>query len=191
MSGIVLLVIGLALCFFGVVSIRLGIALAGFGAAWLLADALGASSTWTVVVACAGAAAALICTMLMTHFLFFIGGVCAGAIIGAKAFVLFNGPGSGWLLAVIVVPIAGLIGGFLANHWRRRFLRWATAFAGAALVLSGLGRIGPDFFRNLWRPESALGAIILAVGWIVLTVIGHGVQYQTSRRKNQKAAVKE
>ena len=186
MSGIVLLVVGLALCFLGTVSVRLGIALAGFGAAWLLAAALDATLTLTLLVACAGAVLALLLALLIAHFMFFISGVCVGAIIGAKAFVLFNGVGHGWLLAVIVVPAAGLIGGFIANHWRHRFLRWATAFAGAALVLSGLGRIGPQFFRNLWRPESTIWALVLAAGWIVLTVIGHQVQYARSRRKHPK-----
>ncbi|HEY9293108.1 MAG TPA: DUF4203 domain-containing protein [Microlunatus sp.] len=186
MSGLVLLLVGLALCFLGTVSVRLAIALAGFGAAWLLAEALNASITLTLLVACAGAALALLCALLLTHFMFFISGVCVGAIIGAKAFVLFNGAGHSWLLAVIVVPAAGLIGGFIANHWRQRFLRWATAFAGAALVLSGLGRIGPELFRNLWRPETTVGALVLTAGWIVLTVVGHRVQYARHRRKHRQ-----
>ncbi|SDT26181.1 TM7S3/TM198-like domain-containing protein [Microlunatus soli] len=176
MSGIVLMIIGAALCFLGARSVRVTIAVAGFGAAWLLADALHATWQLTILVGCAGAVMAFITTLLLARFVFFISGVCLGAVVGAKVFQLANGSDHNWLLAIIVVPAAGFLGGLLINRRRHHVLRWLTAFAGAALALSGLGRLWPDPLSDLWRPRAAVGGLLLGAAWIVLTVLGHRVQ---------------
>lgn len=126
MSAAVLLVLGAVLCFFGTFSLRVGVMAAGAGAAWLLADALGASTSTTVVVALAGAVGTFVVTLLVSTFLFFVGGLCVGAVVGSKLFVLADS-GAGdrhgdWLLALVFVPSVALVCGFLANHFRTKFL---------------------------------------------------------------------
>ncbi len=185
MSGIALVVVGLLLGFIGSTFIRIGIVIAGFGIGYFLGEVFHGSTQAVILTACGGAVVAFICAMLIAHFMFFISGVCAGAIAGVKTFVLIDGPAHDWILAVIVVPAIALLGGFLANRWRRPFLRWATAFTGAALVLSGVGRMGSGFLHNLWRPETTIGSITLAACWIVLTVMGHRVQLANRRQKHR------
>ena len=51
MTGWAAVVIGLVLCFAGIASTHLAVLLSGFGLGWLLADAFGASTGTTVIIA--------------------------------------------------------------------------------------------------------------------------------------------
>jgi uncharacterized membrane protein (DUF485 family) len=177
-SAVVLVLIGAILCFFGARSVRLAVLAAGFGATWLLADVFGASTTTTLVIAVVGALGAWILTLLFSKFVFFMAGLIVGAVLGAKFFVLLEGDAQGhdWVLAIVFVPAVAITVGFLANRFERTLLVWATAAAGAALVLSGLGRLGTDSTEVLWRPHSTAGSVVFAAAWIALTVIGRRVQ---------------
>jgi len=185
-DAVVLILLGVVLCFFGTRSIRLAVTVAGGGAAWLLADALGASSLTTVLVAIAGGIGALVVSLLAMSFVFFVIGLFVGAVVGSKLYVLADsGTGTGeggWLLAVVFVPAFALLSGFLASRFKRRFLSWGTALAGAALILSGIGQLGSDTVDDLWRPESSFGAVVLAVLWLGLSFVGARLQIQGSRR---------
>ena len=57
-SGVVLVVIGALLCFWGVGSVHAGVIAAGFGLGWFLADLFGASAVTALVVGVVGALAA-------------------------------------------------------------------------------------------------------------------------------------
>jgi hypothetical protein len=180
MDAAALLVLGAVLCFFGTRSLRIAVLVGGAGAAWLLADALGASNTTTVLVAVAGALGAFVISLLVSSFVFFVGGLVVGAVVGSKLYVLADsgtGDGEGgWLLALVFVPAVALVCGFLASRFRKRFLSWGTALAGAALILSGLGELGSNTTDDFWRPESGAGAVTLTVLWLGLALVGHRVQ---------------
>ena len=54
-SGLVVVGVGIVLCFFGIGSVHVAVLASGFGLGWLLAD-LFAASTWTALLIAAGSA---------------------------------------------------------------------------------------------------------------------------------------
>jgi hypothetical protein len=175
MSAAILIVLGLILCFAGARSVRLAVLASGFGAAWLLANVFGASLVSGLLIALAGAAAALVLTLVMSKVVMFIAGCIVGAVVGAKLFVALAGSDTTWLLAAFFVPSAALVSGFLAARFQRRFLVWATAFAGAGVLLSGVALLGGglDLFR---RPDTGAESTLLAVTWVALALLGRSTQ---------------
>ena len=85
-------------------------------------------------------------------------GAAVGAVIGARLFALLGGDDPSWLLAVLFVPTFGFVAGFLAQRMGNKFLRWATAIAGAALILSAVGSMFSDDLGLLQTPDGA-GAV--------------------------------
>ena len=181
MSALVVTLVGLVLLLAGSLSVRLAVLAAGFGVSWMLAEAMGADTATTLLVSVAGAVLAFLLTLVAARLLFFVCGLCVGALIGAKLFVLVQGGTADVLLAVIVVPAVALLCAFLARRLERRFLVWGTAVAGAALVLSGVGRLWTDA-GELWKPESGGAVVLMLVLWVVLAVIGSQVQKRTTAR---------
>ena len=175
--------LGVFLCFLGTRSLRVAVLVAGFGLGWLLAGAFGAGTSTQLLVAAVTAVGGLLASVLLSRSLLFIGGAFVGAVIGARVFVLVNAgseDGHGdWLLAVVFVPAVALVCGFLANRAGKRFLAWGTAAAGAALICSGIGRIGHGGTHAIWRPDSTVSAVLVAVLWLGLTVAGHRVQVRS------------
>ncbi|WP_235734545.1 TM7S3/TM198-like domain-containing protein [Nocardioides alcanivorans] len=176
MSGLILILVGALLCFAGSKSVRLAVLTAGFGTGWLLAELFDASTTVALVIALAAAFATLVTALLVSKSLFFVAGVVVGSVVGAKIFVIIADQPRDWLAAIVVVPAVALLCGWLTARWEKTFLRWGTAAAGAALILSGVGRTGVDGTDHLWRPESTVGAVLLAGLWIAVTVVGQRVQ---------------
>lgn len=187
MSAALLLLVGAVLCFLGAFSVRVAVLAAGFGTGWLLADVFDAATTTALLVAVAGAVVAFVATFLLATFLFFVSGAVVGSVLGAKLFVVVDRGDSDWLLAAVFVPAVAVVCGLLADHWKHRFLRWATAAAGAALLLSGLGRLGTDSTDVLWRPETAGGTGVFALSWLVLTLVGHRVQAGSAHEDRHRA----
>jgi len=175
MSAGLLILIGALLCFAGAWSTRIVVLACGFGASWLLADAFGATTTTAVLVAVAGALATLVITLLVSRLLLFVTGCVVGAVVGARLYVLLSADGDSVLLAVVFVPAVAVVCGFLAQRYQRRFVMWGTAFAGAGLILSGLGR-GPDSFEFLREPDNTAESVGYTLLWVALAVVGQRVQ---------------
>jgi hypothetical protein len=181
-STVLLILLGALLCFRGAASLRLTVLAAGFCGAWILAEAFGASLGVTLVVAAVCALAALVLTLIFTRFLFFIAGAGVGLLIGTRLFTLLS-PGShngrgDLLLGIVFVPAVAIVCGFLANHWRHGFLVWTTALAGSALVLGGIGHLGPGP-SELSRPGSPTSSTITGVVWLALAYLGARIQRTT------------
>jgi hypothetical protein len=104
-----------------------------------------------------------------------VGGV-VGAVVGAKLFVLLDGKDASALLAAIFIPAIAFLFAYLAQRWSRNFLAWATAFGGAAMALTGLGRLAPDQFEALLAPESTAEQLVFAASWLVLGLLGRTIQ---------------
>jgi hypothetical protein len=181
MSALAIILVGLLLCLAGALSVRLAVLAAGFGVAWTLAVAFDADTGTTLLISLGGAVLAFVLTLLAARLLFFVGGLCVGAVIGAKLFVLVQGGGADLLLLLVVVPAVALTSGLLARRFERPFLVWATAFGGAALVLSGIGRLWADAAGELWRPETTAGVVVVMVAWVVLAAVGYSVQRRRRR----------
>lgn len=188
MSALALAVLGFVLCFLGAFSVRLGVLVAGAGLGWMLAEAFDASVGTAALVAVVGGVGAFTMTFFLSHLLLFIAGVCAGAVIGTKLFVLEDGGDGDWLLALLFVPSVGVVSGLLTQHFEKAFLRWGTAIAGAALLLSAAGRIGTHSTDALWRPETTTGAVVFTVLWVVLSIVGHQVQARSRGHVSRRDA---
>ena len=176
MTAAVFVLLGLVLCFLGARSIRVAVLVAGFLGAWLVADALDADTRTTLLVAAAGAAGALVLSILLARFALFAAGLVVGGAIGAKLFEIVADSDTSWLLAVVFVPAVAVVCGFLAERWRKPFLAWATAFAGAAMVLTGIGRIDTGPTRELRHPDDPGAGLLLTILWVGLGLLGHAVQ---------------
>jgi hypothetical protein len=79
------------------------------------------------------------------------------------------------LLGLVFVAAVAIVCGFLANRFRRWFVVWTTALAGSALLLAGIGHLGPGP-GELSRPGSASGSVITGVLWLAITYLGARVQ---------------
>jgi hypothetical protein len=183
MSALAAILVGLVLCLAGSLSVRLAVLAAGFGVAWTLAEALDADTGTALLIGLGGAVLAFALTLLMARFLFFVGGLCVGAVIGAKLYVLVQGGSADVLLVLIVVPAVAILCAFLARRFERPFLVWGTAFGGAALVLSGVGRVWADVAGDLWRPASTAGVVLVVVLWTALAVVGYLIQRAGAERR--------
>jgi hypothetical protein len=188
MSGVLMVVVGLGVALAGIWSIRLAVVAAAAGASWLVADAFGASFVTGLLVATAGAVLGLLLAILAAKILFFVLGAAVGAVVGARLFVLLDGGDASVLLAVLFVPAVAGCFGALAARWRRRFLGWATAIAGAALVLGGLGRIAPGTLGFLADTEQPLSQALSAAAWILLTLAARWGQRRLARDRSPQAA---
>jgi uncharacterized protein DUF4203 len=184
MTATIFILLGLFLCFLGARSIRFAVLVAGFLGAWLIADLLDASLATTALVAVAGAVGALVLSIVLARFALFAAGLILGGAVGAKLWEVLDRGDATWLLAVIFVPAVALIGGFLAEHFKKPFLIWATAFAGSAMVLTGIGRIDTTPTSELRRPDEAVGGLVLAVLWVALALVGRTFQARWVARKD-------
>lgn len=187
MTGWVAVVIGLLLCFAGMASLHLAVLLSGFGLAWMLADAFGASGATTLVIAAAGALAAWVLVSLVFRTALFFVGAIVGAAIGAKLYgVLQQGDGS-VVVAVVFVLAVAFACGYLANRWRARVLLWLTALGGSALALSGIGRAWDGSLRALADPETQSQAAVSILVWFALAGFGWWVQRRVSARSLEES----
>jgi hypothetical protein len=187
MSGALMVVVGVVVALAGIWSIRLAVVAAAAGASWLVADAFGTSFVSGLLVAVAGGVLGLLLAILAAKVLFFVMGAAVGAVVGARLFVLLDHGDASVLLAVLFVPAVAGCFGALAARWRRRFLGWATAIAGAALVLGGLGRIAPKTLGFLADSEHPLGQASSAIAWILLTVAARWGQRRLARGRSAQA----
>jgi hypothetical protein len=188
----ILLVLGGALsCFVGYRLFKIVLGIYGFVfGAMLASSAMGVTNTMGMVVA---ALVGGVCGALLLMFAYFIGIALVGAGLGALvAHVAWSNVGSGDppAVAVIVLSILGSIG---AMFLKRYVIIVATAFGGAWTVIVGGLAVAGD--RSAVRAASAGDVWILypttpapgqkwvPVAWIVLGLIGTGVQLGITGRK--------
>lgn len=186
MTGWAAVVIGLALCFAGIASMHLAVLLSGFGLGWLLADAFGASAGTAVIIAAAAALIAwVLVTLIFRTTLFFVGAI-VGSVIGAKLYGILQGSSSSVVVAVVFVGAVAFICGWIANRWHARVVLWLTAIGGAALALTGLGRVFQEQLHALSTPQTATETSISVVAWALLALAGWWSQRQISARALDK-----
>lgn len=175
MEALVLVIVGVLLAVGGIWSVRLVLVCAGAGAAWLVADAFGASLGTAALVAGASGLLALLVGVLAARVLFFVVGLVVGAVVGARLFTILDTGDASVLLAVVFVPAVAVVGGVALERWRERLVGWVTAIGGSALVLAGLGRVDAGV-RFIADPEDTGEQAVAVVAWIVLAVLARMVQ---------------
>jgi hypothetical protein len=191
-AALLLLVGGTVACFAGYRLFKVVLGIYGFILGAMLASStMGATNTTGMVVA---ALVGGIIGALILVFAYFVGIALVGAGLGALvAHVAWGyvGTGDPPAVAVILLSIAGAVGAMLLQRY---VIVIATAFGGAwTIIVGGLAAAGD---RSAARAASAGDVWILyplspapgqrwvPVAWIVLGVIGTGVQLGiTGRRK--------
>lgn len=171
MNGIVVAVVGVLLCFYGIRSVHLGILAIGFGLGWMIADLFNASFWWLLLVALIGALSSWVVTSLIFRFAaYFIGGL-TGAMIGTKLAMVLQPGDKNWALSMIVALAVCVAGAFLAQKFRARALLWLTSIGGASMILSGVARMS-DSLEFLRSPDAGWQQITSTLAWIGLSVLG-------------------
>ncbi len=187
MEALVLVVVGVLLAVGGIWSIRLVLVCAGAGAAWLVADAFGASAATSALVAAASGLLALLVGVLAARVLFFVVGLVVGAVVGARLFTILDTGDASVLLAVVFVPAVAVVGGVALERWRERLVGWVTAIGGSALVLAGLGRVDSDV-RVVSDPVDYGEQAISVAAWVALAVLARVVQKRVGRSRRGGSA---
>ncbi|MGS2806080.1 DUF4203 domain-containing protein [Nocardia sp. MW-W600-9] len=175
MNGIVVVVVGALLCFYGIRSVHLGILAIGFGLGWMIADLFNATFWWLLLIALIGAISSWVITSLVFRFAsYFIGGL-TGAMIGAKLATVLQPGDKNVPLSMIVALAMCVAGAFLAQKFRARALLWLTSIGGASMVLSGAALMS-DSLEFLRHPEAGWEQVTATLAWIGLSVLGWIVQ---------------
>ena len=187
MEAPVLVVVGVVLAVGGIWSARLVLVCAGAGAAWLVADAFGASPRTSTLIAAASGLLALLVGVLASRVLFFVVGLVVGAVVGARLFTILDTGDASILLAVVFVPAVAVVGGVALERWRDRLIGWATAIGGSALVLAGLGRVDADV-RVVGDPGDYGEQAISVVAWVVLAVLARVVQRRMAGSRSGRSS---
>ena len=190
----ILLVLGGALsCFAGYRLFKIVLGIYGFVIGAMLASSMmGITNTTGMIVAAllGGVAGAL---LLM--FAYFIGIALAGAGLGAFiAHVAWDNIGHGDPPAVAVIVLS-ILGSIAAIFLQRYVIIVATSFAGAwTVIVGGLAVSGDTTAARaastgdvwiLYPTTPAPGQKWLPVAWIVLGLIGTGVQLGITGRKRK------
>jgi hypothetical protein len=190
----ILLVLGGALsCFAGYRLFKIVLGIYGFVlGAMLASSAMGATNTTGMIVA---ALVGGVCGAALLMFAYFIGIALVGAGLGALvAHVAWSGVRNGDppAIAVIVLSIMGSIG---AMFLQRYVIIVATAFGGAwTVIVGGLaaagdrGAVKAASAGDVWilYPTSpAPGQKWVPVAWIILGLIGTGLQLGITGRKKK------
>jgi hypothetical protein len=169
-SGIGVIVVGLALCLFGVRSPHLAVVAAGLALGWLVTEPFRPSLLTAFVVALAtGLIAWVVAGLVFRAALFFVGAL-AGAVIGAKLFGLFQGDNVA--LEILFVAAVGIVVGLAAQRFRRPVAAVACALGGAGLVLSGVARLLPVTAGVFRHPDGTWQAVVAGVAWVALAALG-------------------
>lgn len=175
MSGIVVLLIGALLCFYGIRSLHLAVLAVGFGLGWLIADLFQPALSVLFLFGLVGAVLAWVITTLVFKLSAYAIGGLAGAMAGARIADVLQPGDNNWALSAIVVLAIGVAAAFLADKYRARALLWLTSIGGASMMLNGIGRMAEplEFLRD---PDAGWQQVTSTLAWIALAVAGWIVQ---------------
>ena len=189
----ILLVLGGALsCLAGYRLFKIVLGIYGFVlGAMLASSAMGVTNTTGMVVA--SLVGGVLGAMLLM-FAYFIGIALAGAGLGALiAHVAWSSVGKGGDPPAIAVIVLALVGSIGAMFLQRYVIIVATAFGGAWTVLVGALAVGGDrgvakaaAAGDVWilyPTTPASGQAWLPIAWVVLGLVGTGVQLGITGRK--------
>lgn len=182
-TALVVVAVGLLLCYAGVRSVHVALLAWGFAVGWLIAEACAASFRVALVVALATAAATGVLGHLVFRVAMFCVGGFAGMVIGAKVFGLLQPEDRNVVLVVLFVAATGFIGGLVTQRFRHPAIAAFCALAGAALVVSGLARTFPQALGFLRNPPEASQAVVTGLAWLTLAGAGWAVQRRPAREK--------
>ena len=196
-ASIILLAGGAMACFAGYRLFRLVLGVYGFILGALVASSMmGASGTWTVVLAAVGGGALGALVLVAGYF---VGVALIGAGLGALAVNLAWKPFGGephWAVVLVVAAV----GAIAAMSFQRYVIILATAFGGAwtmlvgaAALMSGPGARPASAGSEVWvvYPHyTGPNAMWVYVAWIAIALTGTYVQLHTAGGKTRTKARK-
>lgn len=173
MSGaLVVVLVGLVLCFFGVFSLHLQVLATGFGLGWLLGDLFGTSATTELLLGLMAAVTVwILATLVFKAAALFIGGI-TGAVIGAGISGIVQTGDRNVALGMLLVLVFAAMCALLADRYRERSLLWLTTLGGAGIVLVGLARAGPGTLGFLRGADTVTEQVVTTLLWAGLAVAG-------------------
>jgi hypothetical protein len=182
---IALLVAGLIVCFFGYRLLRVTLGLAGFGVGLALGLAIGglvpqASQALTIAVAIVcGILGALAAALLYKLGVFLLGAV-AGALAAGILVVA-----TGWPYPLLIRIGGAIVGGILTLLIERPLVSILSAFAGGWAVVYGTFQL-LGWRHDVFGGKVSVSYVITVACWLVLALVGAGVQLQSGRRRRDK-----
>jgi hypothetical protein len=192
LTGIILLVIGVIVCFFGKRIYRIALALSGFVVGYYAASAALVSQSDVVQIVGAVIAGLVVAFIFWSlyKFAYIIFGAFLGLALGAVIANAFNLDG---IVYLIVAAVLAVIGAVLGASLADMMIRLATAFGGASQAISGVAAIAAALGISLPLvdpshtsavvPEST-AAIVTLVLVIVLGIVGYVYQTRNEPVKN-------
>ena len=176
-AGVIAILIGLVACFYGYRMFRVWLAVAGFIGGAYFGESLGRMAlpgdVWPVILAIAlGLVFALI-----AYFVYRLGVILTGAVLGAALvnllFVSWSGIPAAW-----PVVIGAVLGAILASIFIKPYIIIGSSFNGAYLAVIGIYSIA--VVRDLSKAQLlAPGGLpwYVLVGIFILTALGIMVQF--------------
>jgi hypothetical protein len=181
-AAALLLLGGVISCFFGYRLFRTVLAIFGFIVGGMLASSIVAGNTTMMFIA--WVVGGLVGAFILV-FAYFLGVALAGASIGATVANLLFSVGNRDP-RVLVVILCSVVGAIASMYLQRYFIIVFTAFGGAwTMIVGAMGIVGdPAALRaaatgDVWVAyplNPAPGQQWVAVVWIVLSLLGAGVQ---------------
>lgn len=178
--GVLVLAVGLLLCFAGGRTLRLGAFCAGAGLGVSLAGAAGAGLVGRLLVGAAGGLGALLLATVVVGTALVVVGSLAGGVLAVA--VLQTTHPRGWGIGVVIgiVLVVALVCGLGVLRFRRPLAEVLTAVGGAGLVLQGVVVLGPSAIAFLRQPTTWIGSLVATAAWLALAAAGR----QTQRRRS-------
>jgi hypothetical protein len=180
--GLAAIAAGIFVCAYGSALFRFVLAVIGFmiGFSLVMALAAGASPALQWILALvAGGIGALLLYRLFNLSLYIAGGILGAAIVIAVLGLFgLTGGGVGIFGWILVLAGAGVVG-FFGRRIGDLVIVFATAIAGATLVVYGLARVfGTNIGNGSVDPTKVLSGAFALLLWAVIALISGLAQYQ-------------
>ncbi|AEE44671.1 hypothetical protein [Cellulomonas fimi] len=182
-TALVVVAVGVLLCFFGIRSVNLALLASGFAVGYLAGDALGESTGTALLVGGITAVLVWLVVSLVFRFAAVVVGLVAGAVIGAKLWSALATDGTSAVLGLVLVAAVAVASATLAEKYRRRALLWLTVLGGASVILTGLALLWPSTLGFLRRPDEGAEQVLLLVVWLAVAAAGWVVQRRLFRKQ--------
>lgn len=183
MRGLVVVLVGALLCFYGIRSVHLAVLGSGFAIGYLAADAASASTGTALLYGLGGAVLAWLLLSVVFRAASFFVGLTVGGVTGAKLWSALGNEATSAVLGVVVVLALAALAAELAHRFRRRALLWETSLGGAAVILSGLGLMWPGALGLFAHPDEGWQQVVMFAAWLALAGFGWWVQRRLFRRQ--------
>jgi len=185
-SPVLLLIAGFVMCFFGYRLMRFTLGLAGFGVGLALGLAVaglitGISQVLTLVIGIVCGILGAVLASVLYKFGVFLLGAGAGALIAGVIVAA-----TGWHYPMIARVLGAIAGGILTLILERPLISILSALAGAWGIVLGAFRLfgWHHVAAGSHKPPANYGIMIAC--WLVLALIGVGVQLRAGRRQRRK-----